>query len=72
MKSTMKRGPSIANKQKGPQDEMIIVGAAELGYYPKGKLEEVPYQSLLNTGAQISIVHIQVWEQATTRTKRKL
>ncbi|XP_051829526.1 retroviral-like aspartic protease 1 [Antechinus flavipes] len=48
----------------GPK-EIVFANSMGKGYYLKGKIEGIPVRFLVDSGAQVSVVHPDLWEQAT-------
>ncbi|XP_020840978.1 retroviral-like aspartic protease 1 [Phascolarctos cinereus] len=54
-------------EHRQPHGPKVIVFANSMGkgYYLKGKIEGIPVRFLVDSGAQVSVVHPDLWEQAT-------
>ncbi|XP_001519377.3 retroviral-like aspartic protease 1 [Ornithorhynchus anatinus] len=48
----------------GPR-EILLARSMGKGYYLKGSIEGVPVRFLVDSGAQVSVAHPDLWEQAT-------
>nr|XP_017504379.2 retroviral-like aspartic protease 1 [Manis javanica] len=45
--------------------EIVFANSMGKGYYLKGKIGKVPVRFLVDSGAQVSVVHPSLWEEAT-------
>ncbi|XP_008252516.2 retroviral-like aspartic protease 1 [Oryctolagus cuniculus] len=56
-------GPGAAS---GPRPkEIVFANSMGKGYYLKGKIGKVPVRFLVDSGAQVSVVHPSLWEEVT-------
>ncbi|XP_051010804.1 retroviral-like aspartic protease 1 [Acomys russatus] len=56
-------GPGSAHSQK--PKEIVFANSMGRGYYLKGKIGDVPVRFLVDSGAQVSVVHPSLWEEVT-------
>ncbi|KAM5227856.1 retroviral-like aspartic protease 1 [Ctenodactylus gundi] len=49
----------------GPAKEILFANSMGKGYYLKGKIGGVPVRFLVDSGAQVSVVHPSLWEEVT-------
>nr|XP_048272590.1 LOW QUALITY PROTEIN: retroviral-like aspartic protease 1 [Myodes glareolus] len=56
-------GSGAAHSQK-PR-EILFANSMGKGYYLKGKIGQVPVRFLVDSGAQVSVVHPSLWEEVT-------
>ncbi|XP_044515484.1 retroviral-like aspartic protease 1 [Gracilinanus agilis] len=55
----------IEHKQSHGPREIVFANSMGKGYYLKGKIEGIPVRFLVDSGAQVSVVNPELWEQAT-------
>eukprot|EP00071_Canis_lupus_P022574 XP_013972931.1 retroviral-like aspartic protease 1 [Canis lupus familiaris] len=48
-----------------PPREIVFANSMGKGYYLKGKIGKVPVRFLVDSGAQVSVVHPSLWEEVT-------
>lgn len=56
-------GPGAARPH--PPREIVFANSMGKGYYLKGKIGKVPVRFLVDSGAQVSVVHPSLWEEVT-------
>lgn len=56
-------GPGAAHSQI--PKEIVFANSMGKGYYLKGKIGQVPVRFLVDSGAQVSVVHPSLWEEVT-------
>ncbi|XP_023408497.1 retroviral-like aspartic protease 1 [Loxodonta africana] len=56
-------GPSAAHSHL--PKEIVFANSMGKGYYLKGKIDKVPVRFLVDSGAQVSVVHPSLWEEVT-------
>lgn len=54
-------GAAYSHKPK----EIVFANSMGKGYYLKGKIGKVPVRFLVDSGAQVSVVHPSLWEEVT-------
>ncbi|XP_037663474.1 retroviral-like aspartic protease 1 [Choloepus didactylus] len=55
--------PSAAHSH--PPKEIVFANSMGKGYYLKGKIGKVPVRFLVDSGAQVSVVHPVLWKEVT-------
>ncbi|XP_076990584.1 retroviral-like aspartic protease 1 [Tamandua tetradactyla] len=55
--------PSAAHSH--PPKEIVFANSLGKGYYLKGKIGKVPVRFLVDSGAQVSVVHPSLWKEVT-------
>nr|XP_014342523.1 PREDICTED: uncharacterized protein LOC106703055 [Latimeria chalumnae] len=58
-------GQSLAWKPKGPKAETVMAHTTGRGYYLTGEIEGIPCRFLVDSGAQVSVAHLQLWKNVT-------
>ncbi|XP_058935813.1 retroviral-like aspartic protease 1 [Kogia breviceps] len=56
-------GPGVAHSYQ--PKEILFANSMGKGYYLKGNIGEVPVSFLVDSGAQVSVVHPRLWEEVT-------
>ena len=56
-------GPEAAHSRL--PKEIVFANSMGKGYYLKGKIGKVPVRFLVDSGAQVSVVHPSLWEEVT-------